>query len=1037
MSALRLHLFGAPRLERDEKAVKIDTQKAMALLVYLILNDQECSREALATLFWPEQGAPQARTSLRRALWTLRRAVGEAALTGDKHTVRFHVPPDMSVDLLEFQALIAAAHTASHTTEEQMDDLRAAIALYRSDFLAGFSLPDSPLFDEWQFFTADRLRRNLADALQQLIEWEISQQEFVAAGELARRWLALDPLHEPAHRRLMQIYAWSGQQSAALRQYEECNRILTHELGVPPEAETTQLYTAIRDRQLDLSNQPGSAKTERRAAEIWPEPPRSNLPARKTHLLGREMELAEIDLLMVDQGERLVTITGTGGMGKTSLALAAAERQRKAGRFRDGIFFVPLATVDAVQAILPALVNALELSSDASQTTASALKRRLLDYLGPRQMLLIFDNFEHLLEGRELLTEILVAAPDVQLLVTSRERLRLYDEQLYPIGGLQCPTTSAESDAPALALFLRSARRVQPSFQPGSVDLAHLVRICHLVSGMPLALELAASWVGLLSPSALAAALQTNLDLLETSLYDTPARHRTMRAAFDTTWTLLGEKDRQGFAQLSVFRGGFTRESAAQVAGVTFKDLRSLVDKSLVESHPTTDRFEVHELLRQYGTEKLGAHAAYAETSARHLRYFLHLAEQAEPHLRGADRMPWIRSLADEHHNLRLAFDWACTAGMGESALRLAVALIHYWLGHGDWEEGARSIARGLALGSGEGDADTCLRARLLYGAGLFAWNQSDYMGTQAYTEESLRLFQTLADESGSAQTLHLLGLTARAQRNFAQAVNLFEQSLTLARKLGNRLLAATVLADMGAIAWRQSDFIRANQLYEESLTYHQLEGNAHGVALNLYSLGLVACWQGKLEQARLFGERSLAAFQQHADPFYVAQALGLLAIVATYENKLEQAQTLLSQTLERYQTLGAQRSIAITLLRLGHVERRQGNWVAAGQYYGQATPLLRRIGDPLNLIYAVEGWLYLAVEQSQFVTAARLGGTVAAWRERLGIIRPPVETSEYDHYAAAIRTALDESDLRLAWAEGGKHSLDQALEWGLSTHVL
>lgn len=1023
---LQLCLFGAPRLERNNQRVEIDTRKAQALLAYLALNSGEHSREALATLFWPEQNEAHARSSLRRALWTLRQALATDGLDGDKQTIIFRHPTHLVVDVLQFQSLLVSASNAPNPPlGDPIKNLQAAVALYRADFLAGFTLRDAPVFDEWQFFTAETLRRMLADTLQRLVCWHIGEQAYTEGIKYARRWLALDPLHEPAHRTLMQLYAWSNQSAAALRQYEECKRLLEEELGAPPDEETSQLYTAIHNKRLappsvtKVPAQPVNSSASTATPAVTPH----NLPARLAPLLGRDLELAELDLLMFDRSERLITITGPGGMGKTVLALAAAARHLAAGRFRDGVFVVSLAGIDSQSDILPTLMNTLSLSPTDNQSTEAALKQQVLAYLQTRQMLLVFDNFEQVPAGGELLVELLEVAPDLHILVTSRERLHLNDEQVYPLTGLECPQTVAYLDAPALALFLRTARRSQPHFQPNTDDLAHLVRICQRVGGMPLALEMAARWVGVLSPAGISSELEVSLDFLATDVRGGSERHRSVRATFDTTWKLLAEDERQSFAQLCVFRGGFTRQAAQQVTGATLKELKTLIDKSLVEYQRTTDRYNIHELLRQYGLEQLTQCGELTSTQQRHAIYFLALAESAEAELRGPQQKVWLDRLEDELDNLRAALSTALQRDP-PTALALAVALGPFWR--------RRFISEGwhwLPAVLSAAPEPTPLRARALMFAGSLARLNGASVQGRTWLEESVSFWRTQHDSDNLGQALRHLGW-AYYSLNANQSLACFEESLALFRQLGNQQRMAQCLTDLANLTSEvKADFTQASRYAHESLTLMRKFGDQLGVANALLTMAELAELQGHYEEAaRLYSEGvDLFHLLSHKDG--IAIGLASLAENAWHRQDYTQACAFGEQALTLLQEADrGQLTVVLVWHHLGLAELGLGHWPRAAECLHKSLHLAHLRGHTKMMARCLAGLAGVAVGTGEWAIAVRWLSIAYAEFDRNVPFLAPADHSAYKQFGAIARAHIGDANFIEEWVRGQTIPLEAAV---------
>ncbi len=623
MSPIALEFFGAPHIVRDGAPVHVTRRKALALLVYLVLTQRPHSRDALAGLLWPELGQRRARANLRHSIYTLNDALGPGLLESVDGQVAVPMRPDLRVDVLRFRRLCAAPvahhHTHPHLCEACIQSLANAANLYRGDFLAGFALPDSPEFDTWQLLQREALQRELSSTLDGLahVYAEAGRRQYDLAIAYARRWLALDPLHEPAHRTLMRLYAESGERAAALRQYEECVRVLADELAVEPEAETFDLNAQIR-AGLFAEHESHAVLGDEDAIPVVPSPAH-NLPAQATTFIGRAREMEQIARRLADPDCRLLSIVGPGGSGKTRLAIQAAAAQ--AHCFRDGVRFVDLSPVESPNLLATAIERALDLPELGSADP----RRRLCDFLGPKQMLLVLDNLEHLLDGVDLLPELLHAAPDLSLLVTSRERLNLREEWLSPLEGLSVPPGPSPgmpppvpeirpdlSDYDASLLFINRMRKLRPNFVPDAIDAIEdgdataIGAICRLLGGMPLAIELAAGWTRTLTLPELQAEIQKSLDVLSSTLRDAPPRLRSMRAAFDHSWRLLSADERAVMRQFSVFRGGCTREAAEAVAGATAADLASLVDQSWLRLREG-GRYTIHELARQYCAEKLEA----------------------------------------------------------------------------------------------------------------------------------------------------------------------------------------------------------------------------------------------------------------------------------------------------------------------------------------------------------------------------------------------------------------------------------------------
>ena len=714
MSGLRLYLLGPPQIEVDDQPVEIPRRKAIGLVSHLAVNDEMSQqRDGLATLFWPAYDQRRARAALRSALWVLNKSPLSAWLLIEPETVSLRLEPDPAtqsdplwLDVTHFRQLLAIAQNHDHPPDEVcpacLSWLTEAVSLYRDDFLAGFTLPDAPDFDEWQFFQTESLRQDLASAFERLIGLQSAQGDFESAIPYARRHLALDPLHEPAHQQLMRLYAQSGQQAAALRQYQVCLETLEVEFGIVPAEETTALYERIRS---GASDQKEEAYDSRR--DVTPVPPARqppaprpsqivhNLPPEPAPFIGREAELAAIDDFIADPAVRLVTILGPGGIGKTRLALVVAERQLTQSHFSNGIYFVSLAPLSETEAIIPAIAEAV---AYPFQSDGRSPHQQLLNYFRQKTALLLLDNFEHLIDGVEFITDLLRECPRVKILATSRERLHLHEERVYPLQGLAFPkeesinVTSGDDDIAtyaAVKLFQQSARHVQPDFAVAPEDSAPLTDICRLLDGMPLGLELAATWVNMLSVADIVTEIRQNLDFLETEMRNIPDLHRSIRAVFDTSWQRLNQAEQKVFAQLSIFRGGFTREAVKDITGASLRTLATLVNKSLLRYRRNQDRYEIHELLHQYVAEKLAKDPAQEIAICdRRCAFYCARLGRREADLKGPHRQEALAEIEPDLENARLAWQWAVEQQQVEHLGQALVSLGLFYLWRGRLHSG-------------------------------------------------------------------------------------------------------------------------------------------------------------------------------------------------------------------------------------------------------------------------------------------------------------------------------------------------------------
>jgi predicted ATPase/DNA-binding SARP family transcriptional activator len=657
MPSLTISLFGHPKIQIDGKIFDTDRRKAIALLAYLVVSGKQQPREHLAALLWPDYNRDSAFAYLRRTLFEINNRLGKGWIKSDRHAAWFNFSAETHSDVTVFESELAAARLS----EDPVPHMEAAVAQYKGEFMDDFFVQDTEPFEDWLRQQREICRCEYAGALERLAAVYEQNGSWELALQHAKALVALDDLNETAHRAVMRVYAGMGDRSTACRQYEVCVQALKDGLAIEPQPETTALFESIRMGSFEgVPGSAGASTSETRAAS------NVRLPALTTPFIGRQAEIEQVKELLINSRRRLLTLFGPGGSGKTRLSIQSAFES--GDRFPDGVWFVPLATVQAAVGIVPALAKALEISFYKDEDSP---KQRLMDYLRGKRLLLILDNLDQLVgpETANLLIEILEEAEGVKLLVTSRIRLNVQAEQIYPVSGMRMPTKSEvvswedpETQAQpysAVQLFLDRARRIKPDFFLDQNQAVAIADICQLVNGMPLGLELAASWLELLPPREIAAEIRRSLDFLETTQADVPERQRSIRAVFDYSWRLLNQVEREAFLSLSIFVGSFTREAAQQVSGASLRTLLSLANKSwLLQAE--NGRFQLHPLLQHYGQEQLQRdEKSWQNICERHAAYYAGYVAEQFVRMRGPDQIAALNDLSEEFHtNIRAAWDW-------------------------------------------------------------------------------------------------------------------------------------------------------------------------------------------------------------------------------------------------------------------------------------------------------------------------------------------------------------------------------------------
>jgi predicted ATPase len=753
--------------------------KPLLLLAYLATEGAQ-SRRHLAELFWP--GEPRALRSLTAALVRLRQGV-PGAVEADEAVVRSAVSSDVRALLVAIEA----------------GDDAATAARYPGPFLAGFQLPGWGFeLEEWVVATREYLAGKVQEAHLRLAEADAAEGRFRAAAERAERAYALPGAAAPDPEVLERFFALLvAGGSARARAVREEAAGFGIALALSRDEATARLVS---------SDHEGGARRSPAAARA--------LPSRATSFVGRDPEQLELGRLLADGGTRLVTITGPGGIGKTRLALQVATEGARTRRARDGVAFVPLEALDDPVQIPVAIASVMGFRLPGSADRADELARELSE----SDALLVLDNYEHLLEGAALVTHLVHHCPRLRLLLTSRERLNLEGEHVFALQGLpvavDVPDPAAAGYQDAVRLFVQRAMRTAPGFSLGRDNLHHVVRICALVEGSPLAIELAAGLTRVLPVGEIVAEIAHGLDVLETPTRDVPERQRSLRATFDYSWRLLSSVEQSLLRALAVFVGGFTRRAAHDVAGATIPVLMSLVDKSLLRVLPS-GRFDLHPLLYAFTHEQLASDPEeHARIAARHARCYLELAEEAARHASGDDQVAWLQCLTEEHENVRAALTWLHRSGASEQGLRLATALRWYW--HRSTRSGEGRTWLDALLSGGAGAVPSVLRAQALHCAGELASRQGDLARAQTLLEKGLAIMRAERDGHGSAQLLTSLGNVALFRGEYEAAWALHQRSLTLRRAVAGEPGVVGTLEHLGTSPQQWGELEAARAQHEE-----------------------------------------------------------------------------------------------------------------------------------------------------------------------------------------------------------------------------
>ncbi len=946
MNALHLTLFGGFSAQINEQSIggraTFNSDKIRALLTYLAVEqDRPHRRETLATLLWSEMSDSIAKRNLRQSLYRLKQTVAKYDLTDEwlemtRQTVLVRTGV-IETDIGRFQQHLKSCHSLSPqqlaNDETALTQLQTAVDLYRGEFLAGLHVDDALLFSEWQTVQRELLHQQALGALYLLTAARLQRGEYELAHRSAMRQLTLEPWREVAHRQAIQALAMQGERTAALAQFERCQTLLWEELGVDVSAETQQLYDDILANQFE-------AFAETELTRMY------NFPVQLTPFIGRKNDITTLTEQLADPDTRLLTIVGVGGMGKTRLSVKTAETlAEQSGLFKDGLYFVPLAPLTNPDLLPTTIATALGLKFSAT----AAPETQLLAHLKDRACLLVLDNFEHLTAATDLVSAILDASLALKVLVTSRQTLNLPSERRLPLLGLQ--------EAEGMALFAQTARRIQPRFAISAENIAAVQAIHTLTDGLPLALEMAASWTRMLSCQQIADQIAVNSATFLEQRVDLPDRHRSMRAVFEHSWALLNSAERNTLAQIAVFHGNASLDAILTITDANKAAIATLLDKSLLQ-RAANRRFALHELLRQYAVEKLAMQPTAAATIyTRHSRYYLEAIRAFQN-----GRTELLPALQANLDNIRAAWRYACANG-DNALLKLGLDGLVAFYDHCDLLHEALEM---LQLVTSQ---DDWLSSIVKTHSADFHVKLSQYDQAQRLTEQVIATSQS-ADCVNAAR----LVLCRTFELTSQHAAAMTQQELVLAhyQAQGDVANIGRATAARANIHWRTGNYDDAIHGFETALAIARRLDDQGAIETNLGNLSIVYREVSRYDEAIACIKQALA----------IVEALGLQEGIARHNNNLglvywqlerrEEALACYQKAAQIAESLDIQRGVAICVSNMGVIYHELGRWQESAECYQRAIKISRRLGVQQVVVNGLGNLGNVYIDSGQFAEAHR-----------------------------------------------------------------
>ncbi len=774
--------------------------------------------------------------------------------------------------------------------------------------------------------------------------------------------------------------------------------------------------------------------------------PMWKVPTAFTPLVGRNKEVADICTLLKNPDVHLVTLLGTGGIGKTRLSYQVARELQT--YFADGVCFVHLAAVNESELVVPTIAKELGIQEVGGQTIFQQIKAALHN----KHFLLLLDNFEQVVTTAPLIEELLADCPRLKILVTSREVLHVDAERVFSVPPLGTPNLDQLSEDemitqyPAIALFVQRAQAVLPTFHLTRTNARTIAEICVRMDGLPLAIELAAARIKLLPPQALLARLTQPLRILVSASRTLPSRHQTLRNALQWSYDLLDKGEQRLFRRLSVFSGGWTLEAVEAVEQALNTDeslqisvldcIASLLDKSLItlrKQGGEEPRMQLLLTLREYAMELLRESNEAQITQHAYAMYYLTFAEEAEPHLKDPEQTTWLEKLEPEHENLQTALAWLLVHDETELALRFCGSLSRFWYLRGYWSEGRRWLEEALRLA--QSGNPTATRAKALYGAGILAYYQDDYAKAHTLLDECVKIYRQLGIEREYAHALSDLGVLVHTQGDHERAHLLLGESEMLCRKPGSKWELAYLLRKLGFILSREGDLPRAAAYAQEGLQLARELGDNSLIASTLLTLGDIAASQGDLDQAMARDQEGLELARKLGDKSLISIAVQNSVYLAALQGNMAQAKVRAMEGLSLARELGDRTFITTTLHTLGYLAGIRSNITQASAYYEEGLLVAQEIGYDKYVGLHLIGLAEMAAAQNQPIRATRLFG-VAATKLDVMVDMNTIERTHYEHVVQNVRNHLGEETFTAAWNEGSSMSPEQALATSEETPI-
>ncbi len=976
MQQLKIHCFGYLKIEKDgQEITQFDTDKARALLVYLAIEGyRPLPRSYLAGLFWSDLSEKRALQSLRQTLSILRKVLGDNSsekpiIQSERDALRLNPTISVWVDILEFKKLLNQAYRHFQRQEKfhqiNFRYLKKSLQLRTGEFLEKFSVSAAPIFDEWVSLIREELDHLAADGLVMLTQYYQNRNDYSLARQTVQNILQISPWNEFAHLMMMRLLAMDGQWSAFENQYYSLRKFLKEHIGVEPTEDTILFYEEVRKRR--------SKSTLFSQASTY----LSNMSGTETIFVGRERELDEIANLLVDPSCRLVTLHGPGGIGKTSLAMEIARQQ--IGIYEDGVFFISMSSFHTMEEFIVGLIDTIAIPLMDSGNLLSRLK----DFLRNKCLLLVLDNFEQLLidtKNIQALSDIIQSASNVRMLVTSRERLNLKDERVYPLKGLSYPDFNNHFDPgsiekfEALILFQQRARQVKPDFQWDEASIAAVVQICQLFEGLPLGIELAAADVWSQSCQMIANKINTHWNSLITMASDVSPRYRSLWANLEVSWALLDDILQRIFLRLGIFEESFSYQAAETISQATMHDLTRLVNQSILQ-HDSQGRYQMHSVIRQFAREKLHKSGGFSEAQASFVDYFVNYLQDRQLDIKTNHQKRVLNDIQVELINLKNAWFWIMENRQLDKMEIFLDPLYQFFNIRSRYQEGIDLLQPALNLIDQllfveQLDQYKIIKGKLQVRIGSLAHRIRENETARDLLEKASQIFEKYAldQELANCRTV-LAGVHLRAN-DYAKAEEYAQANLIFYQQVPDMVGQINAFNTIGLVNLRRGNIEKARHCLYQSVDLGRKSENSHQLIVPLNYLGDIACNEGNYSEAVALFEESLKIASEIEDLYQLAIVVNNLASVYHVKLDYPKASEMYSKSLSICRQIGDLEGEAIALTNLGEVALALGDNTGAISLSEQALKISREVGEDWSISICLNNLADALCKYGQFEKA-------------------------------------------------------------------